>query len=88
MFHIKNNSAPRYLSDLVTPLPIPRRTLRSSNVSKNNYIVPFVKRKTFAERSFAIQGPRLWNGLPEEAKQISNLETFKSKLKTILMSKQ
>ena len=38
--------------------------------------IPKVKRESFANRSFNVMGPRLWNEIPNEAKQCVDVETF------------
>ena len=42
--------------------------------------IPKVKRDLFANRSFNVMGPQLWNDIPNEVKQCVNVETFKKKL--------
>ena len=37
--------------------------------------IPKVKRESFANRSFSVMGPRLWNDIPNEVKQWINVET-------------
>ena len=49
--------------------------------------IPKVKRESFANRSFSVMGPRLWNDIPNEIKQCVDVETFKKKLKTFLFNK-
>ena len=77
-----NNEAPEHLKDLLTLLPDGREGLKSSAQYKR-LVVPFVKCKTFAERSFSIRGPKLWNALPNYIKQTSNTDIFKKKTKDI-----
>ena len=75
--------APDYLSDLLSVIPESRRTLRSSNTYKQ-LVVPRVKRKTFAARSFSIMAPSLWNELPDSLQKANSVENFKAELKTLL----
>ena len=49
--------------------------------------IPKVKRESFANRSFSVMGPRLWNDIPNEVKQCVDVETFKKKSKTFLFNK-
>ena len=49
--------------------------------------IPRVKRESFANRSFSVMGPRLWNDIPNDVKQCINVETFKKELKTFLFNK-
>ena len=76
-----NYKAPNYLTDLLIQLPKPKRNLRSSINSSNKLVIPFVKKKTFAECSFSVTAPQIWNGLPDNLCEETNLETFKAKLK-------
>ena len=73
--------SPSYIKDLLTIKPTLRGGLRSSS-ERVKLIVPFTKNKTFAQRSFSVQGPLNWNGLTEELRTIQCYDTFKSKLKT------
>ena len=81
-----NNETPEYLKDLLTALPGGREGLRSAAQYKR-LLEPFVKCKTFAERSFSIRGPKLWNTLPNYIKKASNMDIFKKKLKKYLYRK-
>ena len=47
-------------------------------------IVPKTKRKTFADRTFSVAGPRQWNNLPDHVKRSPSVEQFKNKLKMYL----
>ena len=78
-----NGEAPDYLSDLLSVIPESRRMLRSSNKYKQ-LVVPRVKRKTFAARSFSIMAPSLWNELPDSLQKANSVEIFKAELKTLL----
>ena len=75
---------PKYLKNLVSLLPEPTRTLRSSSDVKSKLFVPKTTRKTFADRSFSVAAPKLWNILPETLRIQSNYELFKKDLKTHL----
>ena len=79
-----NYKAPNYLTDLLIQLPKLKRNLRSSMNSSNKLVVPFVQKKTFAECSFSVTAPQIWNDLPDNLHEETNLETFKAKLKTYL----
>ena len=46
--------------------------------------IPFTKHETFADRSFSVAGPKLWNKLPENIKCSSSVEDLKKQLKTYL----
>ena len=77
--------APQYLKDMLNQ----RKTVKTL---RSNYIymkvdIPKIKRESFADRSFSVMGPRLWNDLPNEIKQCTDIEKFMKKLKTFLFSK-
>ena len=73
---------PKYLRDLVVPLQPSRPCLRSEK--NDRLLMPKTTCETFAARSFSIAAPTLWNSMPEEIKQITNLLSFKKALKTHL----
>ena len=64
-----------------------RDGLRFGNEPGIALIVPRTKCKTFADRSFSVAGPRLWNSQPHHIRTIDNLDSFKAKLKTHLFNK-
>ena len=67
-----------YLQDLLMNA-VPRREGLCSSNMMYNLVVPQVYRQTFAARSFAVYGPRLWNFIPDDIKKPPTLESFKSK---------
>ena len=52
---------------------------------KNNLYVPKVNQVTYGYKSFRVQGPKTWNLLPNDIKQIESFDTFKQQLKKITM---
>ena len=85
VFKTLKGTAPQYLNDMLK-LSKNVRLLRSNNrYMKLN--IPKVKRESFANRSFSVMGPRLWNDIPNEVKQCVDVESFKKKLKTFLFNK-
>ena len=40
--------------------------------------------KSLGELAFTFYGPKVWNSLPSDIKNIKNINTFKSNLKTFL----
>ena len=80
-----HGSAPGYLQELLSTAECKHDGLQSESDTRKLF-GPLVKRKTFAERSFAIQGPKLWNSLPLELRSITNIDDFKKQLKTYLFS--
>ena len=82
-FKAINNLAPQYISDMLKPYPSPR-PLRSS--SENFLAIPQSRTKTYGDRAFSVAAPKLWNGLPEDLRNINELGYFKRRLKTHLFN--
>ena len=83
VFKCLNNSAPIYLQNMLAQVNSNR--LRTGLRSKSEFkklVVPFCKKKTFANRSFSVSGPTVWNSLPSDIRSSENIQTFKRKLKT------
>ena len=80
---------PTYLIDLLQPNKPTRPGLRSS-APKDSYLhlsVPRTKCKTFADRSFSVGAPTLWNSLPWHIKEATSMLTFKNMVMTHLFKK-
>ena len=73
--------APTYLIDLIKEKPISRQGLCSAS-RLHHLQIPATKRKIFADRSFSVSGPRLWNSLPDDIKTLNDTNIFKKMLKT------
>ena len=78
-----NKQALEYLQNLLVEMPMRWLGLRSES-SYKKLLVPLTKRRTFAQRSFSVVAPTLWNDLPTSVKQANTLVQFKSLLKTHL----
>ena len=63
VFKCRHGMAPKYLQDLLEAKENQRQGLKSNN--KQLLKVPTTTRKTFADRSFSVKGPKLWNDLPD-----------------------
>ena len=48
---------------------------------------PNFNMKTYGQQAFSVAAPRLWNKLPFEIRACSDVNLFKSKLKTFLFKK-
>ena len=77
-FNCRRKCAPPYLCDLISDY-LPRRALRSADQMILN--VPRT-RTIIAERAFSVAGPTIWNDLPLKLRQATNLNKFKTELKT------
>ena len=73
--------APQYLSELLQ-IYTPDRNLRSKN--KDLFVIPKRSTKFYGERTFAYNAPTLWNNVPLNLRQITNINKFKTALKTHL----
>ena len=80
VFKIRHNLAPQYLGDLIHNHE-PSRALRSSDMEL--LTVPRT-RTLYGDRAFSVAGPKVWNSLPFELRNISDIEPFKNHLKTFL----
>ena len=59
---------------------------RSDNIYKRLIIAR--KKRTFADRSFSVMGPILWNQLPNYLKQSTIVNEFKKNLKTFIFTQE
>jgi len=60
MYRCLNGAAPRYLTELATPVGgTARRRLWSA--SSTDLVVPATRRSTIGDYAFAVAGPRAWN---------------------------
>ena len=84
-FKYFDGSLPLYLSDLLKK-PLKVRELRSSK-DETLLFVPLKNMTTYGERAFDYFGPKTWNSLPKEIREIKNLNTFKRSLKHYLFTK-
>ena len=87
IFKCLTNSAPEYLKNLVT-YKIPKRHGLRVDLDDKLLVVPFTRRKIFADRSFSVYGPRIWNTLPYNIRNCNNYEAFKTSLKTYLFQRE
>ena len=79
VFKCLNNMAPPYLVELIHPRISSRQGLHSS-YSENKLHEPKTTRKTFADRTFSVAGPRIWNSHTCEIRDTKSIDTFKCKL--------
>ena len=86
VYNCVNGTAPEYLQNLITINPVNCDGLRSDQQYKK-LVVPRTKCKTLAYQSFSVQGPELWNKLPDVIRRAANINEFKKQLKTHLFRK-
>ena len=78
---VHNGTSPSYLTDTTPPIrSLPgHRQLRSARTTE--YDIPRIRTK-FGDRAFSVAGPREWNALPADIRNITNLSFFKRTIKT------
>ena len=47
---------------------------------------PRTYQKSFADRAFSVTGPKIWNSLPQNIRNITDFTMFKPNLKTYLFN--
>ncbi len=70
--------APGNLGELIQP-KVPPRSLRANSTVQ--LIEPRTRTKTYGERSFRYAAARLWNGLPQNMRSVTTLNSLKKSLK-------
>ena len=82
IFKCRLGFGPKYISERLIPISeIPvRRKLRSSD--STNLYVPKYKMSSIGKRRFEVEGPGLWNGLPEGLRRVRKVKYFGERLKT------
>ena len=79
-----HNIGPAYLQQLIVKHHARCEGLRSGSGQQDLLVIPHTHSKTFADRSFAVAAPLLWNALPNNIRSCSDLLTFKKKFKMYL----
>ena len=83
MFKIFNHEAPKCLADLFThKQDITNYNLRGSSTSLQ---LP-LPRTTYGKKSFSYSGAKVWNSLPEKARNCASLTSFKNEIDMFLDS--
>ena len=83
-----HSGLPKYFGKYITPYESSANTCRADK-SKKYLEAPFFnccvhKSKTNFDCCFSTDGPRLWNGLPEDVRFADSLTSFRNKLKAHL----
>ena len=80
-----NNQAPGYLKSML------QRPTRIGNIQSPKdlrlLILPSTKKKIFANGSFTVTGPIIWNQFPIKLRHLASLHDFKKQFKTFLFEK-
>ena len=83
-FKIVNSLAPTYLSELLEFKRTPH-SLRSE--IKKELKEPKTRTTSYGDRAFSVEAPKLWNKLPDHIRSITEINIFKSALKTHLFER-
>ena len=83
-FKCMHDKAPQYLCDNFEQ----RNRIHNRDTRRNGDLDIPKYRTSIGQRSFKYRGTKIWNGLDTDLKSISDLNNFKTKLKTILIEKR
>ena len=83
-FKILHGLSPKYLSDLISSQQPLSYNLRRNDNGRLLERPSAKTKKTMGDRAFQVAAPRLWNKLPRSARNTTNLESFKTLIKTFL----
>ncbi|MCW4336379.1 MAG: reverse transcriptase domain-containing protein [Candidatus Thiodiazotropha endolucinida] len=79
-----NGQTPAYISNMFTKTSdIHNRCLRSTD--NDDLRVPFFRTRYY-ENSFSVNGAKLWNSLPPNIRQITNVNSFKKAVRSYLLN--
>ena len=81
-YKLLHNKGPKYLQELLQYRKSNRNLISSSD--QHLLLILRTKLKTYADRSFKIAAPTVWNELPHQIRSSQTLLKFKSLLKTHL----
>jgi len=83
MHYIHTGQTPQHLSNCVSMVSssVNRYRLRSSDTA--DYVLPRTRTR-YGDRGFQYSGPAAWNSLPADLHDITDTNTFKKRLKTVL----
>ena len=84
VFKALNGLSPDYMSDMFTYV----RDINlcdTRSVRDNSLYIPKIKKQIFSQ-SIQVNGPRTWNGIPSEIRNLSSLTSFISALKCYLLN--
>ena len=76
-----NDLSPEYISGLLSK---PKYTRYVRSQSQHLLSVPKSSTVTYGDRAFSVCAPKLWNKLPFQLRMSTNIQAFKSGLKTML----
>ena len=84
IYRCLNNTAPSYLKNLISQ----KSSLQSLRIYNDTTLLQQpIQLNKFKDRRFSVAGPKLWNELPKNLREIGSVNAFKTNLKTHLFSK-
>ena len=83
-FKVLHGLSPKYLSDLISIQQPLSYNLRRNDNGRLLERPSAKTKKTMGDRAFQVAAPFLWNKLPRSARDTTNLESFKTLIKTFL----
>ena len=85
VYKCPHNQAPQYLSSLFKI----KENIRNFRSSEKALLleISYTNRKSYGDRSFRVNGAKIWNELPNSIRSIESITEFKKKLKTYLFRK-
>ena len=86
LFKILNDTGPVYLRDLFTLHE--EVHVRETRTSNRNIYLPNTPISSIHNRSFKYYAARIWNELPNDVQSSKTVDTFKRKVKKMLLSKE
>ena len=73
--------------EVYAPRTCPLKYKQHNCRPNDDYLLETTYAKTnYGKRTFDYVGPRLWNALPKEVREMANIELFKKQVKTILFT--
>ena len=83
VFKSLHQLAPAYISSMIQ-VNKPTRASRSTTHRASRLLVPRTRTKHYGDRALSVCGPTLWNTLPPDLTETTQIGPFKRKLKTLL----
>jgi len=86
MHHIHAGQAPQYLSGCLSTVSALGGRYRLRSTALADYVLPRTRTK-FGELGFSYCGPAIWNTLPSDFHDITDTDTFRKQLKSVLFDR-
>ena len=77
MYKVKNNICPKYIADLF------RRSDTKYALRNKEFVIPRFNTATYGKHSIRYTGPKLWNIVPKNIRELPTLSSFKINIRKI-----